>query len=104
MTFPCSLIRSNTVAFAVGSYITVAYWFTAATSYTNPAVSVARPRNDTLREFGRSVYLFWLPLIAANGSTAWVCLGPALQDFFDFAGETSATAASAVSSRKVNVS
>lgn len=43
----CSRLRSNTVAFAVGTYITAAYWFTASTSFANPAVTVARSFTDT---------------------------------------------------------
>jgi len=38
----CSRRRSNATAFAVGAYITAAYWFTASTSFANPAVTVAR--------------------------------------------------------------
>ena len=33
--------------FAVGAYITAAYWFTASTSFANPAVTVARAASDT---------------------------------------------------------
>lgn len=43
----CSRSRSNAVAFAVGSYITAAYWFTASTSFANPAVTLARSFTDT---------------------------------------------------------
>lgn len=43
----CSRRRSDAVAFAVGSYITAAYWFTASTSFANPAVTVARCLSDT---------------------------------------------------------
>jgi glycerol uptake facilitator-like aquaporin len=43
----CSRLRSSTVAFAVGSYITAAYWFTASTSFANPAVTMARALTDT---------------------------------------------------------
>lgn len=43
----CSRLRSNTVAFAVGSYITAAYWFTASTSFANPAVTLARSFTNT---------------------------------------------------------
>jgi glycerol uptake facilitator-like aquaporin len=34
--------RSEMVPFAVGAYITAAYWFTASTSFANPAVTIAR--------------------------------------------------------------
>ena len=43
----CSRLRSNAVAFAVGSYIAAAYWFTASTSFANPAVTLARSFTDT---------------------------------------------------------
>ncbi|MGA7217351.1 MAG: aquaporin [Candidatus Sulfotelmatobacter sp.] len=43
----CSRSRSSVVAFAVASYITAAYWFTASTSFANPAVTIARCLSDT---------------------------------------------------------
>src|SRR4029077_18005774 len=43
----CSRFRSNVVPFAVGSFITAAYWFTASTSFANPAVTIARAFSDT---------------------------------------------------------
>ena len=33
--------------FAVGAYITAAYWFTSSTSFANPAVTLARAASDT---------------------------------------------------------
>ncbi len=39
--------RSDLVAFAVGGYITAAYWFTSSTSFANPAVTLARTLSDT---------------------------------------------------------
>ena len=39
--------RSEAVPFAVGAYITAAYWFTASTSFANPAVTLARAATDT---------------------------------------------------------
>ena len=38
----CSRRRARCVPFAVGAYITAAYWFTASTSFANPAVTLAR--------------------------------------------------------------
>jgi glycerol uptake facilitator-like aquaporin len=38
---------SAAVPFAVGTYITAAYWFTASTSFANPAVTLARAFTDT---------------------------------------------------------
>jgi glycerol uptake facilitator-like aquaporin len=43
----CSRLRSSAVPFAVGAYITAAYWFTASTSFANPAVTMARCLSDT---------------------------------------------------------
>ena len=37
----CLKARPHTVPFAVGAYITAAYWFTASTSFANPAVTLA---------------------------------------------------------------
>ena len=43
----CVRRRPNAVPFAVGAYITSAYWFTASTSFANPAVTLARSATDT---------------------------------------------------------
>jgi glycerol uptake facilitator-like aquaporin len=43
----CSRKRSESVPMAVGLYITGAYWFTASTSFANPAVTVARALTNT---------------------------------------------------------
>jgi len=43
----CSRFRAGVVPFAVGAYITAAYWFTASTSFANPAVTIARSLSNT---------------------------------------------------------
>jgi glycerol uptake facilitator-like aquaporin len=43
----CSRIRSAAVPVAVGAYIMGAYWFTASTSFANPAVTLARAASNT---------------------------------------------------------
>lgn len=43
----CVRVRSSAVPFAVAAYITAAYWFTASTSFANPAVTLARSASDT---------------------------------------------------------
>ena len=43
----CARLRSSAVPFAVGAYITAAYWFTASTSFANPAVTLARAASNT---------------------------------------------------------
>lgn len=42
-----SRFRPDSTPMAVGLYITAAYWFTASTSFANPAVTVARSLSDT---------------------------------------------------------
>jgi glycerol uptake facilitator-like aquaporin len=45
--FGCLARAPDAVAYAVGLYITSAYWFTASTSFANPAVTIARGFSDT---------------------------------------------------------
>ena len=45
--FGCSRSRPDAVPFAVACYIVGAYWFTASTSFANPAVTLARAATDT---------------------------------------------------------
>ena len=43
----CARRRSEAVPFAVAAYIVAAYWFTASTSFANPAVTLARAATNT---------------------------------------------------------
>jgi glycerol uptake facilitator-like aquaporin len=43
----CMRSRPTALPYAVGAYITAAYWFTASTSFANPAVTLARAATDT---------------------------------------------------------
>ena len=43
----CARVRSSAISIAVGAYIAGAYWFTASTSFANPAVTLARAASDT---------------------------------------------------------
>jgi glycerol uptake facilitator-like aquaporin len=43
----CIRFRKEAVPYAVGLYITSAYWFTSSTSFANPAVTLARSFSDT---------------------------------------------------------
>jgi hypothetical protein len=45
--FGCAARTLAVIPFAVGLYITAAYWFTASTSFANPAVTIARALSDT---------------------------------------------------------
>lgn len=43
----CAARTPAAIPYAVGLYITAAYWFTASTSFANPAVTIARALSDT---------------------------------------------------------
>ncbi len=45
--FGCARQRPAAVPYAVAAYITAAYWFTASTSFANPAVTLARAATNT---------------------------------------------------------
>jgi len=69
----CSRLRSSVVPFAVGAYITAAYWFTASTSFANPAVTLARAATDTFSGI-RFVDVPWFlaaQLSGAGIAAAW---------------------------------
>ena len=55
--------RGSLVPFAVGAYIAAAYWFTASTSFANPAVTLARTLTDTFAGIAPSSVV---PFIAAQ--------------------------------------
>ncbi len=56
--------KESAVPMAVGLYITAAYWFTASTSFANPAVTIARSFSDTFA----GIYPGHMPLfIVAQG-------------------------------------
>jgi glycerol uptake facilitator-like aquaporin len=70
--FCCLRAVRDAVPYAVGLYITSAYWFTASTSFANPAVTIARSLSDTFAGIAPSgVPLF----IAAQIIGALVGLG-----------------------------
>jgi glycerol uptake facilitator-like aquaporin len=60
--------RTQTIAYAVGGYITAAYWFTSSTSFANPAVTVARMFSDTFAGIEpASVAMFVLMQLLGGG-------------------------------------
>jgi glycerol uptake facilitator-like aquaporin len=63
--------RPEFVAFAVGLYITAGYWFTASTSFANPAVTIARSFTDTFYGIqpGHAPGFIAAPLIGAALAT-----------------------------------
>lgn len=77
----CSRWRSSAVPFAVGAYITAAYWFTASTSFANPAVTLARAATDTFSGIRPAdVPGFLIAQLLGAGSATWLfrTLAPAL--------------------------
>ena len=63
----------SVVAVAVGTYISAAYWFTASTSFANPAVTVARSMSDTFAGI-RPADVFGFVLAQLAGSVAAMVL------------------------------
>lgn len=62
---------TETLAFAVGGYITAAYWFTSSTSFANPAVTIARMLSDTFTGIAPpSVPLFVVMQVLGAGLAA----------------------------------
>jgi glycerol uptake facilitator-like aquaporin len=64
----------SAVAISVGLYITAAYWFTASTSFANPAVTLARSLSDTFAGIRPSdVAPFVLAQLSGALSALYVC-------------------------------
>lgn len=77
----CVRLRSSAVPFAVGGYITAAYWFTASTSFANPAVTLGRMVTDTfsgIRPVDAPGFIFAQLLGAAVATALFRWLVPAL--------------------------
>jgi glycerol uptake facilitator-like aquaporin len=65
----CSRRQSAMIPFAVGAYITAAYWFTSSTSFANPAVTLARAATDTFAGIAPSgVTAFIIAQLAGAGA------------------------------------
>jgi glycerol uptake facilitator-like aquaporin len=81
--FGCAARTPGAVPYAVGLYITSAYWFTASTSFANPAVTIARGLSDTFAGIAPAgVPGFILAQLAGAGIavmvSAWLWRKPAL--------------------------
>lgn len=68
----CLKARASAVPWAVGLYITAAYWFTASTSFANPAVTVARSFTDTFSGIAPADMPFFLVAQGMGAVTATV--------------------------------
>jgi glycerol uptake facilitator-like aquaporin len=78
--------RPGLVPFAVGAYITAAYWFTASTSFANPAVTLARAATDTfagIRPVDAPGFIVAQLAGAAAATAVFRWLLPALPDVAD---------------------
>lgn len=79
----CSRRRPDAVPFAVAAYIAAAYWFTASTSFANPAVTMARSLTDTFTGIrpGDAPAFIAAQLAGAGAATAlfrWLVPRPAI--------------------------
>ncbi len=80
--FGCSRRQPRFVPVAVGAYIAAAYWFTASTSFANPAVTLARALTDTFAGIRPADVPAFLAAQLAGGALAvaffrWVGRAPA---------------------------
>ena len=64
--------RVESVAMAVGLYITAAYWFTASTSFANPAVTIARSFTDTFSGILPANMPAFIVAQLAGATAAWL--------------------------------
>ena len=66
--------KAEAVPISVGLYITAAYWFTASTSFANPAVTLARAFSDTFAGIRpNNVPLFVAAQLTGAVCALWVC-------------------------------
>jgi glycerol uptake facilitator-like aquaporin len=63
--------RADWTAFAVGGYITAAYWFTSSTSFANPAVTIARMLSDSFAGIAPSSVPLFLLAQAVGGAVGY---------------------------------
>jgi glycerol uptake facilitator-like aquaporin len=71
--FGCLARAPAAVPYAVGLFITSAYWFTASTSFANPAVTIARSLSDTFAGIAPTgVPAFIAAQLAGAGAAVWL--------------------------------
>jgi glycerol uptake facilitator-like aquaporin len=58
-------------AYAVGSYILAAYWFTSSTSFANPAVTIARMFSDTFAGIAPGSVAMFVAMQLLGGAVAY---------------------------------
>lgn len=62
--------RAGSVAYAVGGYITAAYWFTSSTSFANPAITLGRTLSDTFAGIAPSSVPMFVLMQLVGGALA----------------------------------
>ena len=62
--------RGNQVAYAVGGYITAAYWFTSSTSFANPAITIGRALSNTFAGIAPSSVPLFVLMQLVGGALA----------------------------------
>jgi arsenate reductase len=62
--------RGHQVGYAVGAYITAAYWFTSSTSFANPAITLARTLSDTFAGIAPGSVPMFVLMQLAGGALA----------------------------------
>jgi glycerol uptake facilitator-like aquaporin len=69
----CSRTQISSVPYAVGAYITAAYWFTGSTSFANPAVTIARSLTNTFAGIRpHDVFGFIVAQLAGAAVATWL--------------------------------
>ena len=68
--FLCLQSAAASIPYAVGLYITAAYWFTASTSFANPAVTIARSLSNTFSGIAPAGILMFVAAQFAGGIAA----------------------------------
>jgi glycerol uptake facilitator-like aquaporin len=81
----------DAMAPAVGLYITAAYWFTASTSFANPAVTIARALSDTFSGIAPGDVPAFLAAQFLGAATAAALMGWLLKGRAAAAGERATT-------------
>jgi glycerol uptake facilitator-like aquaporin len=66
--------QQSGVAWLVGLYITAAYWFTASTSFANPAVAIARSLTNTFSGINPANLSGFIIAEVIGAITAWICI------------------------------
>ena len=90
--------RSDRIAYAVGGYITAAYWFTSSTSFANPAVTVARVFSNTFAGIAPSSVPMFIVMQLIGGALGYVVI----RGLFPLSNPSLVTVADGVADEGVN--